>query len=418
MSETPIDPLFKTNYIYSLANNKKEFEILAVFEWWDLTQSILMQANAETKVIPKIIWNYNWVFLKTETFIFPTPTIITSLDLPEWWVEMDAVKLQSQVISWWKNIPGIWTEVLVSNWNLVDLNLEVYEWNINSSSSSEDKISAIEAIQNTYNWSSIEDIEEIKYLLSVTEDEDKLDMLEIVVLNKSSSNGLNNSWWNSEDEIDFTVVEVCSWKKSWDMVYEDGTIDGSTLTCNDNIAVCSWDWTWYIVAACNQWTIAFPTASDDSNWYWNYFQFGVNEPRDINNWWSSNSLTSWWVSQSNKSTATFQNSTVSEKTSMKWPCWDWYHIPTRNEWNTVLTNAWITNKETAFNSIKLPASSRNDHNAWAFNINDDGNVWYYWLSSPKDWDEWDYLYFHSTAIGYRSVFITPNYWFTVRCFKD
>jgi len=82
MNEVPVDPLTDRKYIYSVWANKNELEILALLEWDGVALNTISQTNAAwITVIPKITWNYNWLFIKTTSHIVPIPSIITSQEV-------------------------------------------------------------------------------------------------------------------------------------------------------------------------------------------------------------------------------------------------------------------------------------------------------------------------------------------------
>ena len=46
MSEVPTDPLTDKKYVFSVVNNKNEFELLSLLEWDSLTLNTISQTNA------------------------------------------------------------------------------------------------------------------------------------------------------------------------------------------------------------------------------------------------------------------------------------------------------------------------------------------------------------------------------------
>lgn len=98
LSTKPVDPLFGTEYTYSVTNGKTEFEIGWVVEWdsqvsWNF---FFNQANAQNVIQQALIqWNYNWKVLKVEMgwvlYIFALPSIITS--------DLSTVDVETQVLN-------------------------------------------------------------------------------------------------------------------------------------------------------------------------------------------------------------------------------------------------------------------------------------------------------------------------------
>jgi len=122
MSEIPTDPLTDKKYVFSVANNKNEFEILSLLEWDSLALNPLIPLSGEIataaslEVTPKIDGTYNRVFIKTANYIVPVPSIINT---EVWTVTMtlDSSNISSQVINWGENIPEQWN-VVSNTWAL------------------------------------------------------------------------------------------------------------------------------------------------------------------------------------------------------------------------------------------------------------------------------------------------------------
>lgn len=179
-NKIPKDPLTDREYIYSVSNNKNEYEILALLEW-EVALNSTQKANAATlEVIPRIDWQYNWVFVKTPSYIVPTPSIINA---EVSWANLilDNTNIKSQIISWWDNIPN-YGNINYSTWNLSWLELSAAP-TITKDSSETDKLAVINAIQAAYTWANLWD-DKITDILSKTTDEDKLVLVDYLVLNK------------------------------------------------------------------------------------------------------------------------------------------------------------------------------------------------------------------------------------------
>jgi hypothetical protein len=93
------DPLTETEYTYSTINTQTKYELLSSYEsdlisfnnlplswifspWQEKEAAFLVwKTNAANSNYPKINWNYNSVFVKTDTYYIPTPSIITAEDI-------------------------------------------------------------------------------------------------------------------------------------------------------------------------------------------------------------------------------------------------------------------------------------------------------------------------------------------------
>jgi len=201
-----------------------------------------------------------------------------------------------------------------------------------------------------------------------------------------------------------------------------------------DIIVCSWNWTWYTISACNVWAI---TASTD--WTvsgWQYFQWWRNKgfaygdatqqstqipnasynPSNDTYWfvWNSN-LSSyrydWIVSQDDNLWWNTTNTSIARQ----WPCASWYHVPTQTEWSWIVTAwQWWTNWASMQIALKMPYAGNRGRNNGAFNLG--GSYGYYWSSSPNGTSVY-HLYFSSSNIFPSNIYYRA-YGFSVRCFKN
>jgi hypothetical protein len=183
----------------------------------------------------------------------------------------------------------------------------------------------------------------------------------------------------------------------------------------------SWDW-WDQVDA-------------SSYWPWNYYNDSTfrawnsdwSSVRNYNLWWwGSDTISSCWTNW----------------TDRKWPCSDWYHVPSTCEWAWLFKlwcqsrwwsleqctiSAWTSKSWSilsGYNSaltlanfksdLKLPlAGYRSRSNG---SVNNQGSSGYYWSSSPNGTNV-PFLYFLSSSVrpqysDYRA------YGLSVRCFKN
>ena len=205
ISEVPTDPLTDKKYIFSVANNKNEFEILTLLES-DLALNLVNQTNAANiTVTPRIDWTYNKVFIKTPSHIVPVPSIINSeVDWGD--LILDADNIKSQIVSNWGNVPDH-GNVNYSTWELSWLVLSVYTWSLTSDSSSSEKSNIMTAIHNTYTGSSLTNTYEIAYLLTKNSFDFNWDNMIFTYIAQENIN-FSNSWsWIQEDDLTWTMID-------------------------------------------------------------------------------------------------------------------------------------------------------------------------------------------------------------------
>jgi len=168
LNNKPLDPLTNDPYVYSTTNSYKEYEVLALYEWSVAYNPIINQTNAATTTLtPKIVWNYNWVFVKTINYIIPTPSIIIAEPLLIWTpLPLTLSSIKSLVMTNGTNIPK--NNLTPAQTGSLNINLSAYTWSITSSSSTWAMISAIQQIQQAYTWTTISSQSNIVYILNQT----------------------------------------------------------------------------------------------------------------------------------------------------------------------------------------------------------------------------------------------------------
>jgi len=419
ISKIPTDPLTDKEYIFSVANNKNEYEILALLES-DLVLNTINQTNAATiTVTPRVDGTYNGVFIKTPTHIVPVPSIINS-EVNWGNLILNANNIKSQVVSNWRNIPNH-GNVNYSTGELSWLVLSVYTWSLDKNSNDNDKKEAMVIILEAYTGSELKN--EIKYahLLSKTWSEDLVWLFNTLILWDSTIATLPTpksilNCWTTIPEFFYSTVD---WNDTW-------------LTCDHDIIVCNGTtWSWYIISACNVWSnIAWTTSSS----YWGIFQWGNNadlrtENTDTNqistiteNSTFSNSFfiilqTNWTNDWVNDIDNLWWNTTNTNE-SRNWPCNEWYHVPTNVEWQNLVNLKWDTGDANLWtsmsNDLKIPFSGSRLWTNWTL---DDTNIFgRYWSSTPRDTNNWYYLTFDSTNVG--ESYTVKTQWLAVRCFKN
>ena len=100
------------------------------------------------------------------------------------------------------------------------------------------------------------------------------------------------------------------------------------------ITLTSWDISITMLDR-NLWaTATWYWATDDTNTYWYYFQRWSSQDNiwRSSSWFTSDKVDEWWWGED-----TYENWYYKKRgTSRKWPCPDWYHVPSSNEWNMLL----------------------------------------------------------------------------------
>lgn len=195
LSITPKDPTLETEYIYSVTNNRKEFQIMSLRESDLISSNLIMNiTNASDWYEAKVYWNFNEVFINTDNYFVPIPSIITSKELPLELTESWAI--ESLVVNDCDNMPDLWFANLeTETWSL-DVSFNFYDSKVNKYSSDEDKILAVELIQSTFSWSSLASKEVYEHILSVESDYDKLELANWMF------------WWNFKKDWDPSIVEI------------------------------------------------------------------------------------------------------------------------------------------------------------------------------------------------------------------
>jgi hypothetical protein len=81
LQEKPKDPLTELEYTYATVNNRKQYELLSIYEGDMISYNRLFKkANAEYQDYPRVDGNYNGIFVRTTNFYVPTPSIMTAED--------------------------------------------------------------------------------------------------------------------------------------------------------------------------------------------------------------------------------------------------------------------------------------------------------------------------------------------------
>jgi len=268
MNEVPTDPLTDKKYIFSVANNKNEFEILSLLEWDSLVLNNILQTSAASlAVTPKIDGTYNRVFIKTASYIVPVPSIITSEILASTMI-LDSNNITSQVINGWENIPEQWN-VVSNTWALTWLVLSVYNWTIAIDDDNVSKEAVIQKIKDAYTGSVLASSDIYEYILNANWELENVELVNSLILKNDTTEVViipntykNCTWANTPVIWDASILATTIY---WELTWNE---------CDtEDIIVCSWELTWYTIAACNVWTTTAAIAFNDANWYWELFQW-------------------------------------------------------------------------------------------------------------------------------------------------
>ncbi len=389
LNKIPKDPLTWLEYTYSVTSTNQEYQVAWIMEWNILSMDniLLWEILAwNDEWYLRILWKYNWKIISTKawdtTYVLWVPSLITST----WATLEEIIQWNYFAYNWFKNLPFQYEDsqynirwdswkIFVNNSN----NSILFKWNLNDLYKKENidwRLDLITNLQNTYSWTSIANIDWIEKITT-------LDLTDSTAVNLLSSTIINNTLgWNIiidiNDNLDWEIVnniDPTSLCTTWWEILSSSTVYGS---CDwPDIVMCSWAWTWYVLAWCNVWTNISGTWSAS---YWSYY----NYPNFSG---SSDTL-----------------------------CWDWYHVPTDNEWNWVMSY-WIWNPTWMRDDLKLPIA------------------WYQLLSPTALWDNYGYYWGYvnlwsyvmhmrraenviKTVIGFYGPGTNWEYEFTVRCFKD
>ncbi|MFK7780406.1 MAG: prepilin-type N-terminal cleavage/methylation domain-containing protein [Candidatus Gracilibacteria bacterium] len=474
MNHIPKDPLTDKEYIFSTANNKNEFEILTLLEG-DLVLNTISQTNATTlTVTPRVDGNYNGVFIKTEGYIVPTPSIITSEEINTGGITLNATNIKSQIIDGGENIPNV-GNVNYNTGALIGLELSVYNGTINKDSDDTEKENVMLAIQAAYTGSTLANNNIYEYILSKTTTEDLVALSNTVVLDSNAVvpttttyscddttkpvddlnkeytvNPIseNQAYVKDSDECGYACTDGytgincdiapnpysnCTGVNT-PPVGDANIITTTTYGLCDttDIIVCSGTGVGYMISACNVGTDTASTSYNDVNGYGQLFQWGNNEGiktagisntqiliTNIDSTYNGNG----YFIYDTKDWNTTQNDNLWGKgtntdEARKGPCLTGYHVPTLQEWQGIHTaGGWASNGLNMSNALKLPMAGYRDRNAT--NVYNQGSLGYYWSSSTGGTGGvYGFnMYFKSDYIGPADAKNRANGQ-SVRCFKN
>jgi type II secretory pathway pseudopilin PulG len=277
-------------------------------------------------------------------------------------------------------------------------------------------------------------------------------------LNQDYVKDATNCWYICTGWYTWNDCSLPNFYQNCNSVWQKLIASTTYWTCSaPDIIICFWSWTWYTLAACNVWTNVSWIDRITSWWY--YFQWGRNKWFDrtdasqqssIINWdiwlnmwtdtywfvwnssfsspysWANTNITeNWWVKESEKLTATYLNSTSTYRQKMQWPCLDWYHVPTKQEWSSLFyawdwhlwDTAWTaTVWDDLKNALKLPITgSRHRYNGLLQFIDTYGG---YRSSSPSNNQAYWHMFSTSNIDIWVNSLLPTSIALNVRCFKN
>ncbi len=463
INKKPVDPLTGNEYTYSLANNKVEYQIWAIFELgWELSYilPIIQKANAATTKTATafVTWTYNEKIIKVSTwstdYILAVPSIINaSLDDTDL---QDIITKKQLVYNNYSNIPDSYKNTWYTMTGWFDFvpgsDIVVYSGSMETLWSSWTvQQQFIENLQLVYNETIIQSETQISEILNATTPEQQQILVWSYIDNHVWGLSWNNTVITESNQIIQTVfLDNCTstgqiyyadniWNKlasvtnTWIATWELWkTIDD--LTCSWHIIMCSWTNSWYTLQACNLWANIVWTWS---NSYWYYFQWWNNYgslawwPTTItlpnatwywpNNYYISTAFIIWSSSYRYDWTTAYNNNLwwgiTNTNEARKWPCNINYHIPTNLERGDINTVGWwwYTLWTWLSNTLKMPyAGNRNRSNGsieW---------LWFglYWSSSASSNDSSFYFGFVPNSINASSGWYNRARGFPIRCIKN
>ncbi|MDD3646099.1 MAG: prepilin-type N-terminal cleavage/methylation domain-containing protein [Candidatus Gracilibacteria bacterium] len=188
LSNIPVDPLTKKQYIYSTTTNYSQYEILAIYEGYVVNNTILNQTYAAEAYVPKVTGTYNKILIKTDNYYIPLPSIINAEVTSATGIILDENNIKSQIVTNGTNLPQIGSSITQSLANLT-INFKPYYGSITSTSTDEQKIELAQKIQEAYSGSDLQTQAIYSNILSKSGNSELVSIIESVVI----GNGANNT---------------------------------------------------------------------------------------------------------------------------------------------------------------------------------------------------------------------------------
>lgn len=319
LDELPVDPLTEKEYIYSLLNNRQEYEI-----WWIMEGSnnlsfnqIFNKTNAvDQEVVAIVTWNYDWDMLEVnkgwETCLVAVPSIIST---EETTLE-DIVSNNLFVYNKYKNLPSNyrWLTKFNLNWENWELklvnesNIDLYCWDFEELTINESlRLEFIDNFQKAYSWTYVEREGRIKEVLELTIDINNpqpdirifaLDLTEEVIKKAVDETQKDLALTCREDQHDdnWTCVlntRWCNiinwtWNQTWNWTWWDSCIvtsceSGYTQNWNTCVEIIDCIWSWINTSTCTE-----------VCWWWVFEEiYTITTPAQ--NWWLDCPYSNWSI---------------------------------------------------------------------------------------------------------------------------
>ncbi|MDD3645795.1 MAG: prepilin-type N-terminal cleavage/methylation domain-containing protein [Candidatus Gracilibacteria bacterium] len=275
LSNIPLDPLTEEEYIYSVTVNKNQYEILAIYEGEivmtspqpspligeGVATSIIPQTHAAETYKPKVTGTYNKIYVKTENYYIPLPSLINA-EVTNTGITLDSNTINSQVITNGTNLPQIGTTITSQTGGLT-INLISYAGNITSRSTQADKVALANALQTAYTGTTLATKPIYQTILSKTTDEEKAGMIDLVVL----GNGANTT---VAQTTNYSCDETTKPTDNGHIIYTTGTPTSENQAYVQNETNCGYSCTdGYTGTSCETAPdLITSTDCTSAGWYW------------------------------------------------------------------------------------------------------------------------------------------------------
>lgn len=443
LNKKPVDPLFETEYTYSVTNLKTEYEI-----WWISESWVTAKINLLTKQVTAYNWytalkwwNYNWQILRVSTwwtdYILAIPSIISS-NLTN--LEVESI-VNNQALSfknlynlpnsyentiegwsatWWFSY-NPWLDLIIFSSNLIDLWTSTW------------RILFTQRLQKAYSWSFLQTDDDYAPLLSFDANNDSsasdiyawhtirnVPQFPDNLTDQVAKSIPQLTWWRALD-LNCDVDDIIIWSQVW-------------AGCNSAL------WNWF-----ERWQVDWDIWTSNYNWIlWSCYNYGeiVTSSCTVgsNNMASNTKENIWfpWVTWNGDSAA--DNIWWKLYTGTNAPSWciSWYHLPTDAEWETLettlngsncrnSTNGWLCDglgwnlhsTKNASNNIvkalKIPLPGYRHIDSTTFH--DRGATTFFW-SGTIQWDNRYIKLLNSSNSTVNRYTIPQTLGVSVRCIKD
>ena len=177
LNKKPVDPVLATEYSYSRTNNKTEYELSGILEWWwVVNNTTINQTHAATQYRALVWWNYNGQVLKVSTwwldYLLALPSITTTDTATTDIVTTTTNK--SLVYNGEYNLPSnySWVEWFTTTWwfEYAPSDIVAFSWPREDLGLAGNKISFVKNLQAAYSWSILSLKSEFTELLSFDAD--------------------------------------------------------------------------------------------------------------------------------------------------------------------------------------------------------------------------------------------------------